>query len=328
MNADNNPASYSHQPNNKLEIDTLLKHLVCITVTYNPDPEQLATQLNLLPRPALKIIVDNASESLTTITMLTRASSNTQLLCNESNLGLAAALNQGVNEAHRLNPEIRYVLLLDQDSEPQPGSIEELIAGLIALQAGGAQVGAVGPTLQDAETGLTHGFHRQTRWRWTRLYPKSSDTTPVQCSGLNGSGTLMPLSLFLELGGLDEALFIDHVDTEWSFRMLAAGYTLWGIPQAIFVHRMGQASIRYWLFGWRLWPSRSPLRHYYLFRNAVWLMQRNYVSRVWKFWAALKLVITAVTVSVIDSKRSTQLQLMVSGVRTATRKTPSKSVGQ
>lgn len=315
MNADKNLSSYPQRPDNALEIDTLLRHLACITVTYNPDPEQLATQLSLLPRPALKVIVDNASENLTTITTLARESSNTQLLCNERNHGLAAALNQGVYEAHRLNPEIWYVLLLDQDSEPQPGSIEALISGLITLQTGGPRVGAVGPTLQDAETGLTHGFHRQTRWRWTRLYPKSSDTTPVQCSGLNGSGTLMPISLFLELGGLDETLFIDHVDTEWSFRMLAAGYTLWGIPQAVFVHRMGQASIRYWLFGWRLWPSRSPLRHYYLFRNAVWLMQRNYVSRVWKFWASIKITLTFCSHLLLDRLRRQQVQHMWQGFR-------------
>lgn len=291
--------------------------VACITVTYNPDINLLTTQLNALPPTALKIIVDNASsaEIRDELEKLITRTPNTHAYYNERNLGLAAALNQGARTAQALAPETQYILLLDQDSEPLEGSISTLISGFESLRSSGEPVGAVGPTLRDADTGLTHGFHQQTTWRWRRVYPALTEREPVPCTNLNGSGTLMPLNLFLELGGLDEALFIDHVDTEWSFRMLAAGYTLWGIPQAVFVHRMGQASIRYWLFGWRLWPSRSPQRHYYLFRNAVWLMQRDYVSRVWKFWATIKITLTFCSHLLLDRLRRQQVQHMWQGFR-------------
>lgn len=290
--------------------------VVTVTVTYNPDLVSLEAQLVALPESSVKIIVDNASRTdvLVAVEALAERLPNVRLLQNASNLGLAAAVNQGAREAAALQPPPRFVLLLDQDSEPRPGSIEALLAAFRTLEEGGSRVGCVGPALLDPETGLTHGFHQCTRWRWRRAYPPLGSTKPVPCANLNGSGTLVPLSLFLQMGGLDEALFIDHVDTEWSFRVLAAGYGLWGVPEAVFVHRMGQASLRFWWFGWRLWPSRSPQRHYFLFRNATILMRRHYVPFVWKVWAVVKLALTGVVSGLLDAQRRDQLQNMVRGV--------------
>jgi len=291
--------------------------LASVTVTYNPDCEMLRAQLRALPEASLKIVVDNASAQprLSEIETLVARTANAVLVCNSENLGLAAATNQGVREAGERAAQTRLVLLLDQDTEPMPGSIEALVAGFERLSASGGRVGGVGPILRDAATGLTHGFHRHTRWRWTRTYPTEGAIAPVPCASLNGSGTLVPVDVFLDLGGLDESLFIDHVDTEWSFRLLAAGYGLWGIPQAVFTHRMGQASLRFWWFGWRLWPSRAPRRHYFLFRNAVRLMKRPYVPTVWKAWAAVKLALTACVHGLIDGRRSEQVGSMWAGIR-------------
>src|SRR5690606_18738393 len=133
--------------------------------------------------------------------------------------------------------------------------------------------------------GLQHGFHCMDGWRWSRRFPGQGDADPIACANLNGSGTMVRTKLFLDLGGLDETLFIDHVDTEWSFRVLAAGHALFGIPRAQFNHGMGERGLRFWWFGWRVWPQRAPMRHYYLFRNTVNLWTRDYVPRVWKAWS-------------------------------------------
>ncbi len=124
----------------------------------------------------------------------------------------------------------------------------------------------------------------------------------------------MPIELFNELGGLEEDFFIDHVDTEWSFRVLAAGYGLYGVPYITFQHRMGEQSLRFWWFGWRIWPKRSPQRHYYLFRNAVRLMRRSYVPRVWKILVFIKLGMTLLIHVLFDSKRGSQVCHMIRGV--------------
>jgi rhamnosyltransferase len=291
--------------------------LVTVTVTFHPELEQLRAQLKTLPTASHKIIVDNASshEARQDIRALVNDIPNLHVVENGVNVGLAAAVNQGVKRARELDPQARWCLLLDQDSEPQPGSLGCLIEGLRILEQKGERVGCVGPLLIDVKTGLSHGFHRFNRWRWWREFPAVGSREPISCGNLNGSGTLTSIDLFVGLGGVDESLFIDHVDTEWSFRVLAGGYTLWGIPEAIFKHRMGNNSLRYWFLRWRVWPSRSPMRHRYLFRNALWLIRRGYVPRVWKNWAVVKLVLTGIVHMIFDSQRFGQIKAMLQGVR-------------
>ncbi|MHB8309127.1 glycosyltransferase [Metallibacterium sp.] len=288
-----------------------------VTVTFNPDIGLLRTQLDALPRESLKLVVDNATqaEALQGIQTLVSQTPNARLLRNEENLGLAAAVNRGVHAVRDAAPATRFVLLLDQDSELAPGSVEALVTGFEALQACGERVGCVGPTLLDVATGLPHGFHQCTRWRWKRVYPASGATAPVSCANLNGSGTLVPVDLFLELGGLEDDLFIDHVDTEWAFRVQARGYRLFGIPQAVFRHRMGDTSRRIWLLGWRVWPVRSPRRHYFLYRNAVILMRRGYVPRVWKVWAVAKLCTTFIVQIILGRGRLAHTKAMWRGAK-------------
>lgn len=211
-------------------------------------------------------------------------------------------------------PSPEFVLLLDQDSLPQDGSIERLLDAFDELEHAGEVMGCVGPLLRDPQTGLTHGFHQRTRWRWKRVYPSCDSKTPVPCANLNGSGTLLRVALFLELGGLEERFFIDHVDTEWAFRVLAHGYGLWGVPDAVFEHWMGASSIKLWFFGWRLWPVRTPQRHYFLYRNAIALMHRGYVPAVWKVWATIKLLITLAVVLVTGPARRQQLRRIFAAI--------------
>lgn len=291
--------------------------LASITVTYHPELDILGRQLRALPAEAVKIIVDNNSgdETRARINSLVKDMPQTFFLPQLSNLGLAAGLDVGVRSLSDIAPDRELILLLDQDSEPRPGAIARLCGALIELERSGKNPGAVGPQLQDVDTGLYHGFHQMTRWRWRRVFPEPPQQQPISIANLNGSGTLMRRAVYERLGGLDSELFIDHVDTEWAFRLLVNGYTLWGIPDAVFLHRMGQRGLRFWMLGWRVWPARSPARHRYLYRNALWLIQRPYVPQVWKFWAVIKLLLTALMHGLADPHRLAQLAAMWQGVR-------------
>lgn len=307
-----------HLPNT--EIKPITSHngtLATITVTYQPNPELLMRQFLSLPTDSFKIIIDNASspEILAALRNCIIIFDNCAIIENPINFGLGQAVNQGIDYIKQSSPDCEYILLLDQDSEPQPGSIHRLITALQQLHASGHAVCAVGPLLRDVNTNLTHGFHQMSRWRWLRAYPDARSTTPIPVANLNGSGTLTTLSTFSDIGKLDATLFIDHIDTEWSFRLLSAGGTLWGIPDAVFNHRMGQHSVRYWFLGWRVWPWRSAARHFYLFRNTLWLMRRPYVPTVWKVWAAIKLLLTLIVFGFADPQRAIQLKNMWRGLK-------------
>lgn len=289
--------------------------LAVVTVAYNPDIEILGRQLDQLPAQATKVVVDNAStpDLLAQLRQLLSGRDNVWLLENTENVGLARALNQGAAYAQRVSLSCRYLLLLDQDTEPGNGGAESLLDAFRQLRTEDDRLGCVGPRLIDENTGLEHGFHQIAGWRWVRRFPLAP--TPLPVANVNGSGILMEITLFNELGGLNESFFIDHVDTDWSFRVLASGRSLYGIPGVRFTHRMGVTGIRYWLFGWRVWPYRSPGRHYYLFRNTARLLGRAEIPRVWKLWAPVKLLVTFTAHLAFDSARWAQAGKMISGFR-------------
>lgn len=291
-----------------------------ITVTYNPDITILARQLSQLPTLSMKVVVDNASRpDLQAKLQDVVALYGGVLLRNEQNIGLPAAINQGCRFVREARADCGYLLLLDQDSEPGYQGAERLLAACVAVEAWSGKPCCVGPRLVDVSTGLEHGFHQMRGWRWVRLYPARDSKAILPLTNLNGSGTLMPWSVFSELGGLEEELFIDHVDTEWAFRVLARGWGLYGVTDVAFHHRMGDKSLRFWLFGWRVWPCRSPLRHFYLFRNARWLLGRTYVPLVWKGWAVVKLCLTLAVHGLFDPARKEQLKSMLRGLIAARR---------
>lgn len=290
--------------------------LAIITVTYNPDPLLLRRQLIRLPKDSFRVLVDNASspEVLVSIRILA-AEFGAVLVQNDHNAGLAAALNRGLHLAQERGCD--SFLLLDQDTEPAEGAVALLQqAYLDILEQGGAK-GCCGPRLIDAQAGLEHGFHVVQGWAWGRRFSETNQGVPIECANLNGSGMLIPAEVLNCVGGMDEELFIDHVDTEWSFRVVDAGYRLYGIPGVQFAHSMGESSIQFWWLRWRVWPSRSPGRHYFLFRNAVLLLARPYVPAVWKSCAILKLLATAVLHALLDPKRAPQIASMFRGVREA-----------
>ena len=298
--------------------------LAIVVVTFHPNPERLEKLIRATPTDSWVIVVDNTSTNQTAVELavLLSGRDKTHLIQNSTNVGLAAAINQGADFAAEHIASATYLLLMDQDSVPFAGAIECLLTAHAELERSGHRVGCVGPRLIDKYTGLQHGFHRIEGWRWVRVYPNADDRTPISCSNLNGSGTLLKTSLFQTLKGLDESFFIDHVDTEWAFRVLASGYLLFGIPKACFDHAMGEKSFRFWCFGWRIWPQRSPFRHYFLFRNALWLMRRSYVPRVWKSWAAIKLGLTLLLHGIGDPLRRQQVSKMGAGIWHGIRQVP------
>lgn len=284
-----------------------------VTVVFDPPAGCLERQAAALPDGVLWVLVDNGPGpgGRSRLHALASSRPGTVVLGGGANIGLAAALNRGVARIAEGREGCDMVLLLDQDSEPQEGSIRALMDAFRKIEAAGP-VGCVGPSLIDTTTGLRHGFHCIRGWRWARIFP-ADDAAPVECANINGSGTLMPMDACRRLGGFDESLFVDHVDTEWSFRMRHAGYRLFGVPAAKFRHAMGERGIRFWLFGWRVWPQRAPARHYYVFRNAVMLLRRAYVPRVWKGWCIVKLALTIATHAAFDPRRGGQVSCMLKG---------------
>lgn len=255
-----------------------------VVVTYLPDTAQLHELLVALsPQVECMHVVDNTPQTDARVENQLRAIRlpNLQLTRLGENLGIARALNVGVEQA--LLAGATHVLLSDQDSLPQPDMVAGLLRGAQELTARGVRVGAVGPTFTDAHTGLTFPFQVDVPGRLFYGHMRPSAERPlVEALSLITSGTLIPASAWAAVGAMREDFFIDHVDIEWSHRARAAGYKLYGTVYALMVHRMGDAQLRVWYFGWRRESAYSPLRVYYRMRNFVALCKLDFISLRWK----------------------------------------------
>ncbi|MFM0494286.1 glycosyltransferase family 2 protein [Paraburkholderia caledonica] len=196
-------------------------------------------------------------------------------VANGANLGIATGINQGVEVL--LKTGCASALIFDQDSEPSCLLLATLPELLEEQTRRGKRVALIGPAYEDARLGGVAPFVRFGFLKLQRVSPVGAQ--PLEVDFLISSGSCINLAAWQEIGPMDDALFIDFVDLEWCVRARARGYAVLGAPGLRLAHELGGEPVR--IFG-RQYPSHSPLRHYYLFRNAVALIKRSYIPWTWK----------------------------------------------
>ncbi|UNX55758.1 glycosyltransferase family 2 protein [Georgenia sp. TF02-10] len=290
--------------------------VVAVVVTYHPAVEATAALLRALaPQVRATVVVDNGSAAEQVRGLAAAcAEVGAELVRLSANTGIAHAQNQGIARARQLGADA--VLLSDQDSLPAPDMVDRLVAGLRAAAAGG-RVGAVGPvTLDERQPSATLLFADR-RWG-PRRAPRPADGELVEVTFLLASGCLIPLDVLEEVGGMNEAWFIDHIDLEWGLRARRAGYRLYGVGGAVLGHHLGDRTMRI--------PGRerdvhlhSPVRNYYMARNTLLLVRSGLLSPAWRagylFWITKYAVFYALVVPPRRRRLREVLRGAVDGVR-------------
>jgi rhamnosyltransferase len=237
---------------------------VCaILVTYHPDAELPRRAARILEQAGALVIVDNGSGAATQ-EMLRRiaADARVSLVLNPANLGVASALNLGVERARAAG--FAWVLLLDQDT----GLHEGMLASLIEVRASypePARVAVIG-----AEFGEEMRPAPATAWQ--------------EVESVITSGCLIPLSVHAAVGPFRDDFFIDYVDSEYCFRARAKGYRVIKTTRPVMSHTIG-APTRHDVLGLHKWTTNhSPDRRYYMARNDT-VMLREYGGYAFGSWA-------------------------------------------
>lgn len=226
---------------------------------------------------------------------------------NGRNLGIATAINQGVEQL--IAQGFRYAMIFDQDSEPAPVLLDALPRTLERELAGNRRIALVGPAYDDARLGGVVPFVRFGYLKLRRITP--SGTRPIEVDFLISSGSCINLELWREIGPMDDALFIDFVDLEWCARARARGFSVLGLPQWHMVHELGGEPVR--VFG-RIYPGHSAIRHYYMFRNAISLIRRSYIPWSWKSTEIVKLPVRLVIYGLFMAPRREHVWLSLLGI--------------
>jgi len=296
--------------------------ILAIVVCFNPKIKALELSLNAVAQQVDAIvIVDNASSKVEPIENIRlggdQASKPLTILRQNTNLGLGAAHNIGINFAKQ--ESFSHVLLLDQDSVPLPDMVARLYAASKA-KAEETSISAVGPKYLNADNGAESFFVRFGWLKFKRMDCSVRDADGcVAADFLISSGSLISLDSIEQIGLMDEGLFIDHVDTEWFLRARSKGFSAYGVCDAIMQHGLGEQTHRVGIASAgnfvrrRNVPQHKPFRYYYIFRNSVNLYKRGYVSSKWKWNDMQRLGMIALMFAVAKAPRKANAKMMLKG---------------
>lgn len=293
-----------------MHADSRQAHIGALIITFNPEPARLrAVAAAIAPQVETVLVVDNGSREDPGLN-LTGLAAPLHLLSLGDNYGIAAAQNIGIDWLRRQG--MSHVLMLDHDAVAAPGMVARLLEELHAREAQGERVGAVGPLIHDPRRGAPAPFFRvDDRRRIVRIETPDPGEHSARVTFLIAAGVLLPLAVLDDVGAMDEALFIDYVDLEWSMRAVARGYTLYGHYGTTLDHRIGDEPIR--LLG-RTMMNHPPLRHYYLVRNALALWRMPHPRWHWKVLDAVNLSAKCLIFSTLAPRRWAHLRMILRGI--------------
>jgi rhamnosyltransferase len=250
------------------------KSIAAVIPAYQPDPVRLCQALELLAIDCRHLFVVDNGGLARALEGWSKRPAGLEILGNGVNLGVAAAQNLGIRRAVEVGADA--VLFLDQDSLPRPEMVRVLVQRCGELLSEGRLVAACGPRYHDPGGNALSGFVRLGGLGLRLVNPPTHDSV-VECAFLISSGMLVPLETLKKTGFMEEPLFIDHVDTEWCFRAAAHGFSCFGIAGAVMEHELGRKRKKIWLGRWRQIPDHPPERYFYLVRNTLWLVRRDYI---------------------------------------------------
>jgi rhamnosyltransferase len=275
-----------------------------VVVFYNPDAA-CVSRANRIAAMLHCVVIDN-TPGITTAAAL-GLSELVQYVANGENVGVATAINQGVERL--VISGFDFAILFDQDSEPPANLMTELPAVIAKANQVGDRVAIAGPAYDDPRLCGVAPFVRFRWFKLERIVPTGDQ--PIDVDFLISSGSCINLRWWSNVGPMDDSLFIDFVDLEWCARAKHKGFRVLGVPWVRMRHELGGEPVR--IFG-RAYPMHNPLRHYYLFRNAVALAKRGSVPATWKSTELIKLPVRVVIYCCFPGDRIEHLKMVWRGL--------------
>lgn len=250
--------------------------LSVVIVTWNRVDETMRCLASLFAGefvPEECWVIDNASSD-DTVARVAREFPQVRLVGNAHNVGHAKGAVQGFARC-----EQDHVLLLDNDTELEPGALEALWRfarlhpefGVVSPRLFNTD-GSIQPVARSLPKAASALFGRQsvlTRWfpgnRFSRRYLRLDElraTEPFEVESVSAAAMLFKRSLLRDVAGWDPGYRGYWVDTDWCCRLRKAGVRLACVPASRIVHHEQNA-------GWkkkrpdRIWMFHAGALRYY-----------------------------------------------------------------
>ncbi len=232
-----------------------MARIAAVVVLYKPELDMLDNLNTYIDQVEKVYAIDNSEQVNTSFVNKILTVYKVEYISNETNLGIATALNIGARKA--IEEKFDYLLTMDQDSEASPS----MVTNLLKCFSQDPKAAIVSPIVQHRvgrkENFLAKNYCNQTLSVWT-------------------SGNLIDLKIFQLTGGYKEDFFIDYVDHDFCLRLNYLGYKIFLCYQTAIKHNLGKIKEVDLLFR-KVYPTNhSPLRLYYRTRN------RFYLKKIYK----------------------------------------------
>ena len=210
------------------------------------------------------IVVDNASTQ-DEASIISERYPQVKVIRSQQNLGFAGGNNLGIKKAKG-----NYILLINNDTYFKEFNIDPLIDRLESSD----RIGIVCPKLRFAwgknpiqYAGYTPlssitirnqaiGYGEENHGQYDTAHP-----TPYA----HGAAMLIKREAIEKVGLMPECYFLYYEELDWSMMFTRAGYNIWYDPACTVYHKESQAT-----------GQNSPLRTYFITRNRLLLVKRNY----------------------------------------------------
>jgi GT2 family glycosyltransferase len=184
------------------------------------------------------VVVDNDSDD-DSVARIQAAHPGVCLLKNDTNRGFSGGNNTGIREVMRRGVE--YVWLLNNDTQPAPGALRELVR----TAEEDSRLGAVGSVLHYATSpGKVQAWGGGWVSRWTGY--SAHATAPAKSNRpldfLTAASMLVRRKAFEEVGLMDDRFFLYYEDAEFCFRLRKQGWGLGVASHAVVLHKVNAST--------------------------------------------------------------------------------------
>lgn len=218
-------------------------------ILYNSDQNVFDNIKTYIDQIEKLYVVDNSEKPDPELIQQFNTLPTVQYVSNNGNKGIAYALNRAAELA--LADGFQFLLTMDDDTQLPSGAVTTMLRFLAEY-----------PVVD--KVGLISGVHSD------NLFTDKPFRTVLYTMT---SGNLLNLKVYQQVGPFRNDLFIDHVDHEYGLRLNGAGFKILELPTLRIDHRLGE--LKHGGFGTVAFVSHTPVRSYYLVRNA-WVVGTAY----------------------------------------------------
>lgn len=253
-----------------------------VTVTYNSAPflrEFMRSCAAQTSENYRVYCIDNSSSDDTSSILRGIQHERWRVTMNERNVGVAAGNNQGIMQA--LIDGCEWILLLNNDTNFDESFFETIMTACVAQ----GWLAAVPKILYDIPVGhIWYGGGGFSLWKGYTGYHRAIGSLDVgQCDvacSVDYAPTcamLVHRELFAQVGLMDETYFVYFDDTDFCWRLKAAGVTLGYCPSATIVHKVGGST----------GGTKSTFSARYISRNRMYFLRKHFGSIVAWAWSPI-----------------------------------------